>query len=196
MKQINLLITGLLLMLATPSFAQITLEKLDGSSRKTLKPGDKIAITLPAPTERPDCDCFHRFEGVLISNSADSAILKLDKDELRYTDGHELARRVVSEYQYGGPIIGTVVPLSGATSILKMHKSDNRRNTGFAMMLISMGYALAIGPFIPPSARKVSDIAAGVTFGIGFGVSLSTYGKVYHLKNQPGKQHPLWRIKK
>jgi hypothetical protein len=196
MKQINLLITGLLLMLATPSFGQITLEKIDGSSTKVLKPGDKIAIILPVPNQRPDCDCFRRFEGVLISNSSDSAALKLDKSELRFTDGHEIAHRVVSKYRYGGPIIRTVIPLTDAISILKMNKSDDRRNAGFAMMLISMGYALAIGPFLPPSARKVSDIAAGVTFGIGFGVSLSTYGKVYRLKNQPGKQHPLWRIKK
>lgn len=178
--------------------AQITLESLDGKSKKRLKLGNTVAIKLPAPSEmHKDCDCYKEFEGLLRETIGDSAVLELHRSERFSFEENGIMKKEETEYRYQDHLVkASKVPLSNVLSISKISESrKDLKMAGWVFMLLAGTHAVFTAPLFNGNARKVSDYITWGTFGAGFIMAIVPATKTYHFQQPKSGNERLWKIK-
>lgn len=189
-------LTLLLSFLTLAASAQLTLQRVVSDRQKTFRAGARIQVKLPTPTQRADCDCYHSYEGKLVSANKDSVTLIVDKEEQRFVDPNNVSLRIESQYGFKGTKATptTSIPMAEAVSIQHIHKSDGKTTIGGMLMFLSIAHGLITAPLLAKKNRSASDVVTVGAFGVGLSMLLLPKSKTYYFKQKGEKIRSLWRI--
>jgi hypothetical protein len=189
-------LTLLLSFFTLAASAQLTLQRVVNTQQKTFRAGTRIQVTLPTPTQRPDCDCYHTYEGKLVSANKDSISLIIDKEEQRFVDQQNIGQKTKTQYIFDGAKARptTSIPLAEAISIQHIHKNDGKTTIGGLLIFLSVAHALITAPLLVKKNRSTSDIITASAFGVGLTMVLLPKGKTYYFKQKGDKIRSLWKV--